>query len=263
MSLSFKTLWISDIHLGTSAARAADLLEFLSSVHADKIYLVGDIIDLERMQVRPQFPDAHRQLVSLLIHLANTTTDIVFIPGNHDHQFRDLAGKDICGVPVRLEAEHVTADGRRLLVAHGDVLDGRIRQGTNLEKFGAAAYSVLSQLDVLINQLRSRLGHDYVSIMSQVKHRLSSANEYIRRFEEVAARYASERGYDGIVCGHIHRPGIRNIDGMLYANDGDWVEHRTALVEDDSGQLRILYWEGGSISTGAAVSTEEVHPIAA
>ena len=263
MSLSYKTLWISDIHLGTSASRAADLLEFLTSVHADKIYLVGDIIDLERMQARPQFPDVHRQVVSLLIHLANTSTEVVFIPGNHDYQFRDLAGKDICGIPVRLEAEHDAGDGRRLLIAHGDILDGRIRQGTNLEKFGAAAYSVLSQLDVLINQLRSRLGHDYVSIMSQVKHRLSSANEYIRRFEEVAAEYASERGYDGIVCGHIHRPGIRNIGGMLYANDGDWVEHRTALVEDDDGTLSILRWEAGSVCTDAVASIEEPHPIAA
>jgi UDP-2,3-diacylglucosamine pyrophosphatase LpxH len=260
---SCKTLWISDVHLGTSASRAADLLEFLSSVQAEKIYLVGDIIDLERMRVRPQFPDVHRQLVSLLIHLASTSTDIVFIPGNHDYQFRDLAGSDICGIPVRLEAEHVTGEGRRLLIAHGDILDSRIRQGTNLEKFGAAAYGVLQQLDVLINQLRSRLGHDYVSIMSQVKHRLSSANEYIRRFEEVAANYACERGFDGIVCGHIHRPGIRDIGGTLYANDGDWVEHRTALAEDSSGALAILRWEAGRVRTGAVAGIAEVPPIAA
>jgi UDP-2,3-diacylglucosamine pyrophosphatase LpxH len=263
MSLSFKTLWISDVHLGTSASRAADLLEFLSSIHADRIYLVGDIIDLEKMRVRPQFPDLHRQLVSLLIHLGNTISDVTFIPGNHDHQFRDLAGRDICGIPVRLEAEHLTATGRRLLIAHGDILDGRIRKGTNLEKFGAAAYAVLTRLDVLVNELRSRLGHDYVSVMSQIKHRLSSANEYIRRFEEVAASYARERDYDGIVCGHIHRPGIREIDGVLYANDGDWVEHRTALAEDDDGTLRILRWEGGRVDAEAVVMFEEAAPIAA
>ena len=247
MSWSFRTLWLSDVHLGPSASRAGDLLEFLSSIHADKIYLVGDIIDLERMQSKPQFPDLHRQLVSLLIHLGNTDRDVVYIPGNHDYQFRDLAGRDICGVPVRLEAEHRTAAGRNLLVTHGDILDGRIRRGTNLEKFGAAAYGMLMQLDVMINQLRSRLGHDYLSISAGIKRRLSSANQYIQRFEEVAAQYAAERGFDGVVCGHIHRPGIRSIDGMLYANDGDWVEHRTALAEDAAGSLQILRWQDGNV----------------
>jgi UDP-2,3-diacylglucosamine pyrophosphatase LpxH len=258
MSLSFRTLWISDIHLGTSASRAGDLLEFLSSVHADKIYLVGDIIDLERMQSKPQFPDLHRRLVSLLIHLGNSDTDVVFIPGNHDHQFRDLAGRDICGIPVQLEAEHETVAGRSLLVTHGDVLDGRIRRGTNLEKFGAAAYGMLMQLDVMINQFRSRLGHDYVSISSGIKRRLSSANEYIRRFEEVAASYAAERGFDGVVCGHIHRPGIRTIDGTLYANDGDWVEHRTALAEDATGSLQILRWQDGGIYTDGLIEEPRI-----
>ena len=123
MSLNYRTLWISDVHLGTSAARAADLLEFLTNVHADKIFLVGDIIDLERMQVRPQFPDMHRQLVSQLIHLGNTRSEVVFIPGNHDYPFRDLAGQNLCGIPIKLEAEHTTDCGRRLLVIHGDVLD--------------------------------------------------------------------------------------------------------------------------------------------
>ena len=248
MSFDVKSLWISDIHLGTAAARAADLGDFLDGVTAEKIYLVGDIVDLERMQSRPQFPDSHRRIVSKLIALANSTADVVFIPGNHDHQFRDLAGRDICGIPVHLEASHTTGQGKQLLVTHGDILDGRIRKGTNLEKFGAAAYGVLTQLDVLVNQLRTRLGRDYLSLSSQIKRRLSSANEYIHRFEEVAASYAAERGFDGIVCGHIHRPGIRNIDGVLYANDGDWVEHRTALAEDQDGALQILRWDSGTVT---------------
>ena len=248
MSFDVKTLWISDVHLGTSAARAGDLAEFLDHVSAERIFLVGDIIDLERMRSKPQFPDSHRQIVSRLISLANSRSEVIFIPGNHDHQFRDLAGRDICGIPVHLESSHTTRAGKQLLVTHGDILDGRIRKGTNLEKFGAAAYGVLMQLDVIVNQLRTRLGHDYVSMSSQIKRRLSSANEYIRRFEEVAARYAAERGFDGIVCGHIHRPGIRNIGGVLYANDGDWVEHRTALAEDQAGDLQILRWQSGTVS---------------
>ena len=258
MALNFRTLWMSDIHLGTSASRADDLLDFLAAVHADKIFLVGDIIDLERMKSKPQFPDSHRRLVSRFIQLGNSDTHVVFIPGNHDYQFRDLAGRDICGIPVMLDSEHRTVDGRRLLVTHGDILDGRIRRGTNLEKFGAAAYGMLMQLDVMVNQLRSRLGRDYLSVSSGIKYRLNSANEYIRRFEEVASAYAAERGFDGIVCGHIHRPVIRLMDGILYANDGDWVEHRTALAEDKHGALHILRWQDGCVLSDTVFEAERI-----
>jgi UDP-2,3-diacylglucosamine pyrophosphatase LpxH len=243
LAASYRTLWISDVHLGTAAARAAELLAFLDEVRADKIYLVGDIVDLKRLQSRPVFPEQHVAVVTELVRIAGRGTEVVFIPGNHDHQFRALTGRDICGIPVALEATHVTPSGRRLLVTHGDVLDGRIRRGTNLEKFGAAAYFLLMEADVLFNRLRRRLGRNHLPISAAVKRRLRSANEYIRRFETVAAGYAEERGYDGIVCGHIHRPGIRRIGGCLYANDGDWVEHRTALAESADGTLEILNWQ--------------------
>ena len=258
MSLTFRTLWLSDIHLGNPAARAADLLDFLDAVSAERIYLVGDIIDVLQIKVRPRFPDAHRQVVTRLIRLANSGTEVVFIPGNHDYEFRDLAGRDICGVPVALESVHETRDGMRLLVAHGDVLDGEIRRGTNLERFGAAAYKLIMHLDVAINQLRSHLGHDYLSISRRIKARLASANEYIRRFEEVAARYAARRGFDGIVCGHIHRPRVRRIDGVWYANDGDWVEHRSALAEAHDGSLQILHWHRDGIVAEVATDAAQL-----
>ncbi len=247
MRLSYRTIWLSDLHLGNPAARAGDLLDFLDNVTADRIYLVGDIIDLQYMKVRPAFPDTHLQLVQRFIRLANLGTEVIYVPGNHDFEFRELAGRDICGIPVMLEVSHETRAGQRLLVTHGDVLDPEIRRGTNLEQFGAAAYGVILRLDVVINQLRSRLGHDYLSISRRLKEKLASAKAYIRRFEEVAARHAARRGFDGIVCGHIHRPGIRDIDGTCYANDGDWVEHRTALAETGSGELRILRWERNMI----------------
>jgi len=247
VALHYRTVWISDVHLGTPASRASDLLAFLDSIDADRLYLVGDIVDLERLQVRPRFPDEHRQVLSRFVQLAALGTEVVYIPGNHDFQCRDLVGSELCGVPVAMEAEHITADGRRLLVTHGDILDREIRHGTNLEAFGAAAYNLMLQLDVVINQLRSRLGQDYVSVSRRVKGRLASANEYIRRFEEVAAGYARERGFDGIVCGHIHRPSVRDIDGTIYANDGDWVEHRTALAESPDGRLELLSWQRDAV----------------
>lgn len=243
MAASYRTLWISDVHLGTKASHARDLLNFLREVRAGRIYLVGDIVDLQRLKRAPLFPEEHLSVIAQLVRLAGNGTEVVYIPGNHDHEFRNMAGRDICGIPVKLEATHVTAAGKRLLVMHGDVLDGQIRKGTNLEKFGAAAYFVLMEADAIINRIRRRLGQDYFPIMASIKRRLSGANAYIERFEQVAAEYAHERGFDGVVCGHIHRPGIRKIGECLYLNDGDWVEHRTALAESADGSLQVLNWQ--------------------
>ena len=256
MANQFRSLWLSDVHLGTSACRASELLEFLTEVHADKIYLVGDIIDLERMKSRPRFPESHMAVVSKLISLAGEGTDIVFIPGNHDFELRELAGTDICGIPVQLEAVHETPTGEKWLVMHGDVLDGRIRKGTSLEKFGAAAYFFLTEADALINRLRRSLGHEYYSMSASLKARLSGAREYVERFEKVAAQYAGERGFDGVVCGHIHKPGVRMIEGVLYANDGDWVEHGTALAETQTGELKLLGWRQDAIQVGEAAASD-------
>jgi UDP-2,3-diacylglucosamine pyrophosphatase LpxH len=260
VSLNYRTLWLSDVHLGTNACRADDLLDFLDEVSADRIFLAGDIIDLERMKTRAIFPDSHRQVLGRLLQLSQTGTEVLYIPGNHDYEFRKMAGRDIYGIPVLLEASHETADGRRLLVTHGDLLDGEIRQGTTLGQFGAAAYSVLVNLDVVVNQLRSKLGRTYLPVSASIKQRLRTANEYIRRFEEIAARTAGERGFDGIVCGHIHRPCVREINGIHYANDGDWVEHRTALAESDDGQLQVLQWLSDEVVIEPAV---RIAPLAA
>ena len=249
MSLNYRTLWISDVHLGTSACRAEDLLEFLDAVTADKIFLVGDIIDLERMETRAVFPDSHRQVLARILQLSQSGTEVVYIPGNHDYQMRQLVGRDILGVPVMFEASHVRADGHRMLVKHGDLLDAEIRQGSGLGLFGASAYRVLVNLDVAVNKLRSRLGRQFLSVSANVKARLASADEYIRQFEQLAARHAADRGFDGIVCGHIHQPRIRYIDGIHYANDGDWVESRTAIGETKDGVLEVLRWQEGSVAT--------------
>jgi UDP-2,3-diacylglucosamine pyrophosphatase LpxH len=244
-------LWISDVHLGTRASRAIELLEFLEEVRADRIFLVGDIVDLERMRTRPLFPDVHLKVIAQLVHLANHGTDVIFVPGNHDHEFRLMAGRDICGIPVMFEADHTTPAGRRLLVTHGDILDRQIRKGTHLEKYGATAYHLLMQADVIFNRWRNMLGQDYLPISSAIKRRLRSANEYIEKFEVVATKHAREQGYDGIVCGHIHRPAIRRIGDFLYANDGDWVEHRSALAESSDGTLQILNWKLETVQADA------------
>ncbi|MCG8370128.1 MAG: UDP-2,3-diacylglucosamine diphosphatase [Proteobacteria bacterium] len=260
MTQNYRSLWLSDVHLGTRASRAAELLNFLAEVKADRIYLVGDIVDLARMKSKPRFCDLHMRVVSELVRLAGSGTEILYIPGNHDCEFRSLVGNDILGVPILMEAVHETASGERLLVTHGDLLDGRIRQGTNLERFGAAAYFLLSETEVLVNKWRKSFGQDYVSISMSIIHRLKGAREYIRRFERFAAELARERGLDGIVCGHIHRPNLRRLDGILYANDGDWVDHQTALGETRDGELQLLTWQNDEVSVGTRY---ELEPLAA
>jgi len=255
---NYRSLWLSDVHLGTRASRASELLDFLNHAKADKMYLVGDIVDLERMKSRPRFCDQHMRVVSELVRLAKTGTEVLYIPGNHDYEFRNLVGQELFGIPILMEAVHETAGGERLLVTHGDLLDGRIRKGTNLEKFGAAAYFLLAETEVLINKWRKSFGHDYVSISMSIIQKLRGAREYIRRFETFAAELARERGLDGIVCGHIHKPNIRRFDGILYANDGDWVDHQTALGETQDGQLQLLTWEKGAISVGTRYEVESL-----
>jgi UDP-2,3-diacylglucosamine pyrophosphatase LpxH len=252
----YRSLFLSDVHLGTRASRASELLNFLSEVKADRIYLVGDIVDLARMKSKPRFCDLHMQVVSEFVRLAKTGTEVLYIPGNHDHEFRNLVGSEILGIPILMETIHETPGGERLLVMHGDLLDGRIRQGTNLEKFGAAAYFLLSETEVLINHWRRGLGRDYLSMSKAVKYKLAGAREYIRRFETFAAELARERGLDGIVCGHIHKPNLRRIDGILYANDGDWVEHHTALAETPEGDLQLLTWESDEVGVVVRPGTE-------
>jgi UDP-2,3-diacylglucosamine pyrophosphatase LpxH len=253
----FRTLWISDVHLGTAACRATDLRHFLEQVTADTLFLVGDIVDLKRMRARPRFPDEHCAVLSRLIEIANGGSRVVFIPGNHDHEFRQVAGSEICGVEIRLEAEHITAAGMRMLVFHGDILDASIRKGTNLERFASAAYTMLLEADVRLQRLRSSFGADFAPLSTRIKTRLSRAVEYIRRFENTAAAYAASRGFDAVVCGHIHRPGVRNIGDILYANDGDWVEHRTAVAEDSDGTIRLLTYQASGVSIRAPVDITE------
>ena len=243
----YRALWLSDVHLGAIQSRAADLTHFLSSVSADTIYLVGDIVDLERLKVKPTFIESHRALLGQLFAIAAGPSRIVYIPGNHDVEFRRMAGQELFGIEIALEAEHVSASGERYLVFHGDALDAAIRKGTNLERFASAAYTVMVEADVRINALRSRFGGQFSPLSTRIKNRLKAANEYIVRFEETAAAYAASRGFDGVICGHIHRPGARRINGVRYVNDGDWVEHRTALAEDADGTLHLLHYRSDGI----------------
>ena len=238
----YRTVWISDIHLGTKGCNAEMLLDFLRAIECDTLYLVGDIVDGWRLRKGWYWPDAHNEVVRRVLKLAHKGTQVVLIAGNHDEMLRPYAGMNFGGVEVALEAVHTTADGRRLLITHGDAFDVVVLYHRWLAFLGDQAYGLLLRLNVVLNRVRKRLDLPYWSLSSYLKKRVKNAVAYVGEFEDAVARAAAERGVDGVVCGHIHCAEIRQIGAITYYNDGDWVESCTALVEDRCGALSIVDW---------------------
>jgi len=238
----YRAIWISDIHLGTRGCRADLLLDFLRSTETEYLYLVGDIIDGWRLKKSWYWAQSHNDVVQKLLRKARKSTKVIYVPGNHDEALRDYVDLQFGGVTVVSEAIHVTADGRRLLVLHGDQFDGVVKFARWLAVLGDSAYNSLIVINSGFNAIRRRLGMPYWSLSGYLKNRVKNAVEYISRFEDAVADEARRRGVDGVVCGHIHKAEIREIQGILYCNDGDWVESCTALVEHFDGRLEILDW---------------------
>lgn len=250
-TLRARSAFISDVHLGTPGCRAEQLLDFLRNLDVEHLFLVGDIIDLERMQQAVHWPSSHTAVMRAIFRLAEGGMHVTYVPGNHDANLRAFAGSEFRGVRLRLNTIHETADGRRLLVTHGDQFDAELRIGSLKERIGSAAYQWLVDVDVGINRVRERLGYNRIRIASAVKMKISSARQYIEEFECLASLYARRRGLDGIVCGHIHKPACIEDEGIGYYNDGDWVEHCSALVEDADGRIRNITWAADSLPVAA------------
>ena len=238
----YRTIWISDIHLGTRGCNAQMLIDFLDHTDSDTMYLVGDIIDGWRLQKRFYWPATHNDIVWRIMKRAKRGTRVVYIPGNHDEMFRQFTGLNFGGVEIKRKAIHETADGRKLLVLHGDEFDTIMLAHRWLAHVGDFAYTAMMRLNYLVNRVRTALGLPYWSLSKHAKHKVKNAVEFISRFEEIVAHEASQRGVDGVVCGHIHTAEIRDIAGVQYFNDGDWVEGCTALVEHYDGRMEVLHW---------------------
>ncbi|NRO96068.1 UDP-2,3-diacylglucosamine diphosphatase [Paraburkholderia sp. NMBU_R16] len=238
----YRTIWLSDIHLGSSGCQANYLLDFLRHNDSEYLYLVGDIIDGWQLKKGWYWPQAHNDVVQKILRKARKGTQVVYIPGNHDEgarQFCDLAFGDI---QVRGEAFHTTISGKRLWIVHGDLFDGVIQHAKWLAYLGDSAYTAILVLNRWFNRIRSRLGFQYWSLSQYLKHQVKNAVNFISSFEHVMVDEARRRGCDGVVCGHIHKAEIRDVDGLVYCNDGDWVESLSALVETFEGELRVVYW---------------------
>ncbi|MBI5165816.1 MAG: UDP-2,3-diacylglucosamine diphosphatase [Magnetospirillum sp.] len=241
-SRHYRSIWISDIHLGTRGCKAEALLDFLKHCESDFLYLVGDVVDGWRLKRSWYWPQAHNDVVQKLLRRARKGTCVIYVPGNHDEFVRDYLNLSFGDIEVCDEPIHLTADGRRLLILHGDAFDGVVKYAKWLAHLGDSAYTVALTLNNWLNMVRRRLGLTYWSLSAYLKHRVKNAVQYMANYEHAVAEEARRHGVDGVVCGHIHHAEMRDIDGILYCNDGDWVESCTALVEHADGRLEILDW---------------------
>jgi UDP-2,3-diacylglucosamine pyrophosphatase LpxH len=258
-----RTIFISDIHLGTRGCKAELLADFLARNSCDTLFLVGDIVDGWRLRRRWLWPEAHSRVLQEILHKIDGGTRVIYVPGNHDEVFRDYCGREIAGVEILREAIHETADGRRLLVLHGDQFDGVIACAKWLAHLGDWAYTMALELNEISGALRRALRLPYWSLSAYLKAKVKNAVEYICRFEDAVAHEARARGLDGVVCGHIHHAAVKRIGGVLYLNDGDWVESCTALVEDACGNLEILRWAAFGESPDTVIDSEPLVAAAA
>ena len=238
-----RSVFLSDIHLGTRACQADRLLDFLREHPAEQTFLIGDIVDFWAMSRSINWSQAQNTVVQKLLRRARHGDRVVFIPGNHDEFLRPWCPQLLGGVELADKLVHVTADGRRLLVIHGDQFDQVTRHHRWVAVLGDKAYEMLVRINSLLSWGRRKLGiSGYWSLAGYAKRKVKTALTFIFDFEESAIHHAKERGLDGVICGHIHWATIREIDGLTYVNCGDWVDSCTAIVEHFDGRLELVTW---------------------
>ena len=242
-ALRYRTIWISDTHLGAREAKSDWLYNFLTHTESEFLYLVGDIVDMWQMK-RGQWywPDKNTKIIEVILEKSRQGTKVVYVPGNHDYGIRKYTQWRFGEVDVQRRAIHICNDGKRLLITHGDEFDAIIMSNNWTTRFGNHAYDVLLRANCWFNEIRERFGLGYWSLSSYIKSHIKQAQEYIQRYENTVITAARSQGVDGVVCGHIHHPNIIEEDGLQYINTGDWVEHCTAVCEDMSGDINLIDW---------------------
>ena len=238
----YRAVFISDVHMGTRDAKAAFLAHFLARMQCDQLYLVGDIVDGWRLKRSWYWDEAHDEVLRLILAHTRNGTEVLYIPGNHDGMFRAWLGLEVAGVRLASEAVHAAADGKRYLVIHGDEFDGVVANARFLAAFGDSAYRCALVVNRWFNAVRYRMGYPYWSLSQWLKHSVKRAVKRADGFDDALVLEARKRGVDGVVCGHIHKAEIRDVGGILYMNDGDWVESCTALVEHADGTMELVHW---------------------
>lgn len=240
--ISGKTIWISDLHLGYRDCKAQYLLNFLDQIHCETLYLVGDVVDFWALSKRLWWPPEHYQVMLKLYELAGRGIRVIYVPGNHDEPIRHFAGELFGPIEVRLEHEYLGADGKRWLIMHGDAMDAYINLNWITRFGGDLAYGALLMLNRWSNRFRRWCGRPYFSLSGLIKSNIGRARQAIETYESEAMDEARRRGFDGVICGHIHAPALFEREGIRYANTGDWIESCTALLEDAQGQMQLLHY---------------------
>jgi UDP-2,3-diacylglucosamine pyrophosphatase LpxH len=256
--LDCRTIFISDVHLGTRGCQAELLLDFLRQARCQRLFLVGDIVDGWKLKSGWAWPEAHTEVVQTILSMARAGVQVVYVPGNHDDRLRDFCGAHLGGVVVARDAVHTAADGRRYLVTHGDEFDGIVTHAKWLALLGDYAYRALLVLNTRWNGVRRRLGLGYWSLSAYVKLKVKNAVQFIDDFERAVSEEARRRGVDGVICGHIHHAELRDIRGVLYINDGDWVESCTAAVERHDGRMELVHWAGAGVRVTTRPAQEPI-----
>ena len=262
MQKTYRSIFVSDVHLGTKDCKAGQLNNFLKHNSCDTLYLVGDIIDAWKIQQnRWRWKQSHTNVVRRVLGHAKRGTRVVFIAGNHDEFLRPMIpyGFSFGLVEIHNQIEHIGADGKHYLVVHGDLFDGITRLAPWIAFLGDKAYDFVLELNNKFNWIRRRMGFGYFSLSKFLKYKVKKAVDFVFKFEENLAAYCKKRGYDGVICGHIHHAEIKEINGVMYMNDGDWVESCTALVEHHSGLWEIITWtkEKDNVDTDTNSSSRE------
>ncbi len=242
MKPHYRTLFISDVHLGTRACQAEMLVDFLREHDAETIYLVGDIVDFWRIKRGAIWPQSHNDVLQKILRKVRKGTRVVFIPGNHDDGLRAYAGQRFGGIEIELQAEHTTADGRRYVVMHGDEFDVVVRYAKWLAFLGDRGYQLALWSNYPVNFVRRRFGLGYWSLSAYLKMRVKGAVNFIGEFEEKLSTEAKRRNASGVICGHIHYAASRETNGIHYVNTGDWVESCTAVLEHHDGRFELVRW---------------------
>jgi UDP-2,3-diacylglucosamine pyrophosphatase LpxH len=258
----YRTLFISDVHLGTRSAQTDAVLDFLRMVDADVIYLVGDIVDLWKVRRGAYWPQSHNDVLQKLLRKVRKGCRIIFIPGNHDEGLRDYCGTSFGGIEIRRDDIHVAANGRRYVVMHGDEFDIVVRYARWLAFLGDRSYEAALWLNNPLNWVRRHLGFGYWSLSAYLKGRVKSAGNFIGEFETALCEVARRRNADGIICGHIHHAADRHIGAVHYLNCGDWVESCTAVYETHDGEFGVLRWLE-EIAVGETIGTPQAVQVAA
>jgi UDP-2,3-diacylglucosamine pyrophosphatase LpxH len=238
----YRTIFISDFHLGTKGAQADKLLDFLKYNESEYLYLVGDIFDGWQLKKRFFWPEEHNTVIQKLLRKSRKGTHVYYIPGNHDEFARDYTGFDFGGIIVQREMTHETVRKKRFLILHGDEFDGVVKFHPWLAVLGSHAYELSIRINRYYNAIRRWMGKPYWSLSNYLKQRVKNAVKYIGEYENAVVEEARKRQCDGIICGHIHKSEIREMEGIMYCNTGDWVESCTALVEHHDGSMELINW---------------------